>query len=532
MKNRDKRPKTANHRLDSTVSALFIQDLWDLCHSGIGEYDFEYLGKVFLSKYLEPSKEGAEARRSKAIAKWLEVETNNAVTNNRLRSAENDSNIIFGEVTVGTFFKKVAEIVLRVAGPAPSYNLADGGFSGGATTSKPRKEGHPALKFKNQAHATPQAWELFFALIDEGSPWANHIAAEWQQVVVRGNVMFTVPKTSDIDRVACKEPDLNVFFQKGFGDQLRRKLKQVGIDLNDQRINADLAREGSISRELATLDLSSASDSVTCALVERVMPKTWVFGLAAVRSPVTDIDGEIHKNEMFSSMGNGFTFELESLLFYAICRAVQYFTGVKGIVSVYGDDLVVPTAVVEPLIEALAYCGFKTNPDKSFWDRDEPFRESCGSHWIDGRDVRPFYLREPLRTLSDLIHILNALALWGARVGGVVDPRVESLHSKWRRLVPEDLWGGQDPMSRYSLVTGHRPRRKLQPVVQDESQHHVGGYLAWLQRKARDRVEPVTVSEAVVTTALFRTRANREEVNDQKPYFAGLSDCVEFLSAP
>lgn len=527
MTRQGRKPKTANSPLPLTTTQDLIQDLYALTYEGIGEFDFGYLGEVFLSKFAAPSKENATARRAKAIEKWLATEVVNETTNLRLRNPALDDNIIFGEITVGRFFTKLQEVVLRIIGGHPSLDLSNGGFSGGATTSKSRRDGHPAIKFRDQAHATPRAWELFFTLIDEGSPWANHIASNWEYVVVRGNALFTVPKTSDIDRVACKEPDINVFIQKGFGDQLRRKLRSVGINLNDQSVNANLAREGSISRDIATLDLSSASDSVTCALVERVMPSGWLLHLSAVRSQMTEIDGEWHLNQMFSSMGNGFTFELESLLFYAICRCVQYFTGVKGVVSVYGDDLIVPHGIVENLVEALQYCGFRTNPDKSFWDSSEPFRESCGSHWYAGSDVTPFYIRGPVQTLSDLILLLNQLALWGSRNGGIVDPRVEALHIKWRKLIPEELWGGQNPMSRYSLVTGHRPRKRLRPVINEVSHSHVGGLLAWLHSTST-RVGPPKprspISEATDTAGFHRLSRNVESVDTTKPYFAGLSD--------
>ena len=151
---------------------------------------------------------------------------------------------------------------------------------------------------------------------------------------VNGNVMFTVPKNSEIDRCACKEPDLNMFLQKGFGNQIRYLLKKkAGVDLNNQLINRELARVGSVDGSLMTVDLSSASDSVTSALVGRLLPPDWFWYLDLVRSPVTMIDGEVHLNEMFSSMGNGFTFELESLLFYAITRATAYFGGWNGHIS-------------------------------------------------------------------------------------------------------------------------------------------------------------------------------------------------------
>jgi len=547
MSERENKRKTADFTLPLTLHDEIMDDFYALFNEGIGEFSYDYIREVFLSKFSSPSKDGARLRREKAIKKWLDTELTNEVTNERLRDTSDDAvRLIFGDISVERFFMKLTEIVHRIVGDAPSLDLSLGGFSGGATTSKKRVDGHPAIKFRDQAHATPKAWEVFFRLIDEGCPWALHMASEWEYVPILGNVLFTVPKTSDIDRVACKEPDLNVFLQKALGDQLRKRLRHVGINLNDQSINGRLALLGSVERKLATLDLSSASDSITYRLVTRVMPDGWVSALSDVRSEWTEIDGKWHLNQMFSSMGNGFTFELESLLFYGICRTTQYFTGVKGTVSVYGDDLIVPCEIVEPLIEALQYCGFKVNPDKSFWSPDDPFRESCGQHWHNGVDVTPMFVRAPIARLTDLILFLNQVALWGARNGGVVDPRVEMFHRKWRTHVPKDYWGGQDPNGFLALVTGDLPRFILRPVVKDRSHSHVGGYLAWLHKTAGrmhqpgvfypsdsglrhnskrfEMLEASVLSEAALTTSFYRRRRSYEEVNTMKPYFAGLSD--------
>jgi hypothetical protein len=208
------------------------------------------------------------------------------------------------------------------------------------------------------------------------------------------------------------------------------------------------------------------------------MPSDWFYYLDLFRSPLTEIDGVQHVNEMFSSMGNGFTFELESLLFYAITRTVAYFAGVRGVISVYGDDIIAPTEIGQDLISALSFYGFSTNVDKSFMDG--PFRESCGAHWHGGLDVSPFYLRQPFRSVSDLILTLNQLTGWSSRVLGVVDPRYEEIIIKYAQYVPSDLWGGDDLTSRQSLVTGHTARKELVEVVEEIPHDHVGGLLFWM----------------------------------------------------
>lgn len=177
-------------------------------------------------------------------------------------------------------------------------------------------------------------------------------------------------------------------------------------------------------------------------------------------------------------MGNGYTFELESLLFYSITRAVAYFGGYKGSISVYGDDIIAPSPMFTDLVSALEFCGFRANSTKSF--AEGPFRESCGAHWYGGLDVKPFYIRRPMSALSDLILTLNQLTSW-ATCSGVVDPRYEDLHAEFKeKYVPQELWGGSDLTSRKSLVTGDSPRCELYYPVEGKPIHHVGGLLLWL----------------------------------------------------
>lgn len=472
-------PKTADSPLSRSLTSEFSDALKSLLIEEASEKAL-YLERVLLTKYLDPSPGSASERRSRAIEKWLVTEQGNERTNDRLRKwGQSRAVDVLPGVSAKKFLDKVTSVVADVLPWTPSLNVANGGFSGGASTSKGRRHGHPAVKFLDKADITRPALPLFHA-INRGTRWAAHMGMPGLEPrLVEGNVMFTVPKNSDIDRCACKEPDLNMFLQKAFGNQIRLLLKRKGVDLNDQRNNQDLARKGSIDGSLLTLDLSSASDSLTTELVRRCVPEDWFYYMNLVRSPLTSIDGTFHNNEMFSSMGNGFTFELESLLFYAITRAVAYFGNHRGKISVFGDDIIAPNSMADDLISALSFCGFRTNPDKSFWEG--PFRESCGAHWHGGQDISPFFIRGPFRSISDLMLTLNQLTSWASREGGVVDPRYEGLIMKFARAyIPQSLWGGSDLTSRVSLVTGDAPRSELYYPTEDKPILHIGGLLLWL----------------------------------------------------
>lgn len=480
VSNRKKtQPRTADFPLSRSLTDSFIADLTKVLETDDSP-EAHYLSLGLLSKFVELDNASALERQSRAISKWLSTEATNELTNRRIRSRHESEMVdVLPGISAKRFFGKLREFVSRILPIEPSLDIAYGGFSGGASTSTRRAQGHPALKFLGKADVTRPAYTVFTDLI-RGTRWADHFFGEpgVEPRFVSGNILFTVPKNSTIDRVACKEPDLNMFLQKLLGNQIRFCLRKAGIDLNDQSINQNLARIGAVTGSLLTLDLSSASDSVTIELVRAVLPSNWLYYLELFRSPTTEIDGEIHVNEMFSSMGNGFTFELESLLFYSIARTVAYFAGVRGTISVYGDDIIAPTELGNDLVSALAFCGFSSNLEKSFMDG--PFRESCGAHWHGSTNVTPFYLRRPFCTVSDLILTLNQLASWASRVLGVVDPRYEAVHSEYAQYVPEVLWGGDDLTSRYSLVTGHAARSELVVVVETIPHTHVGGLLFWM----------------------------------------------------
>lgn len=514
------RLKTADFPLSRSLTTEFVNDLNTILLTD-DSVESQYLHSTYLSKFVELDAASALVRRSRAIEKWLLTETTNEITNRRIALwGYHDGVEVFPGVSAKRFLDKAAEIVARTLPFEPSLDVANGGFSGGASTSKKRVQGHPALKFLDQADVTRPALPVFRRIIS-GTRWADHISGDsgLEPRFVNGNVLFTVPKNSDIDRVACKEPDLNMFLQKGLGNQIRKSLRMVGIDLNDQTVNQELARKGAITGQLMTLDLSSASDSVTIELVRRLLPINWFYYLDLFRSHVTEIDGVEHVNEMFSSMGNGFTFELESLLFYSITRATAYFCGVKGQLSVYGDDIIAPAALGYDLVSALAFCGFKVNDAKSFMDG--PFRESCGKHWHGSSDVTPFYLRKPFQTISDLILTLNQLASWSSRCIGVVDPRYEALHLKYREYIPENLWGGDDLTSRSSLVTGHAARKELTYPAEKIPHSHVGGLLYWLF-STQSRLGPIQTRFTVDgsrTPAFARIRPRKAVNGNDLPVF-------------
>lgn len=229
--------------------------------------------------------------------------------------------------------------------------------------------------------------------------------------VVQHNKIAFVAKTALTDRSIAVEPLLNGFLQLGAGRYIALRLKRLGIDIEDQSRNQLFAFLGSKDDSMAgyvTIDLSSASDSVCIELCRYLLPPDWFSYLNSIRSKQFSYKGEIRTYEKFVSMGNGFCFPLETLIFSALCAAC-YDRSQKDRTdygyTVYGDDIIVPKHVAPALLRKLEICGFTPNPRKTFLDG--PFRESCGADWYNGVDVRPVTLDDPLDSVQQIFSLAN-----------------------------------------------------------------------------------------------------------------------------
>lgn len=253
-----------------------------------------------------------------------------------------------------------------------------------------------------------------------------------------GNRVMFVPKTALIDRSIAVEPGMNIFAQLGLGNLIRARLKRVGLDLDNADPNRGLALIGSRDGTVATIDLSSASDTLARELVRELLPEPWFVALDWVRSKLGSYRGETFRYEKFSSMGNGYTFELESMIFYALALSctelkTQCDHRKLDLVRSFGDDITVPTEVVPLLAEVLEYCGFTFNSTKSF--HSGVFRESCGMDFFSGVNIRPYYLKESrFGTVESLFRLANGVRRVASRRnrGYGCD---ELLHPVWRHVV-------------------------------------------------------------------------------------------------
>lgn len=213
-------------------------------------------------------------------------------------------------------------------------------------------------------------------------------------VIIHTGVISFAYKNFATFRPTETQPVLNGLFQLGIGDEMSSRCKRSGLNLRDQSANKRAAIRGSFTGEEATLDLSSASDTNATELVAHLLPVDWFSLLNAARVKKTRVPGtsEPVSQEKFSAMGNGFTFPLESLIFWALTRSVvERFGYDQRDVCVYGDDIIVPVECFTSLVELLTDVGFSVNTKKSYWQG--PFRESCGVDALIGIDIRPVYVK-------------------------------------------------------------------------------------------------------------------------------------------
>lgn len=358
-------------------------------------------------------------RYDAAMQKWREGERDCYLSNQRLtpylRDFRNSADRVGG---IDEFFSLVRKIIVSWIGQRPP-SLVGGRHGPGATFSDRGRNTTVPDKMSSDPTLTRDA--IWFLPQWLGTQWGAAFAQRHGQFSwTRGNRFTTVPKTALVDRCIAAEPSINVFYQLALGRELRKRLRSAGWDLDlAQDIHRRVACESSESREFCTLDLSNASDTVCTTLVRLCMPPMWFDQLDDLRSKFTLVAKRWVRLEKFSSMGNGFTFELETLLFAAICCAAVRMNGEAGIlgkdVFVFGDDIIVKDhqfANVEPV---LRFCGFKLNREKSFVG-DVPFRESCGGDFFAGKPVRGYYLKQLPAGPEDVIPFANGVYAMSERL--------------------------------------------------------------------------------------------------------------------
>lgn len=389
--------------------------------------------------------------RAKATEKFLAAETRCGRVNLRLLSNKLYEKYPQYEPYLTAAKRWISWTIGEVPNLPKIYELCNFGPGaaigcGGDTTSMARKL--LAESWTITRSAVPYALGALWAnaqvrewlLSQEGAIYSvNPTLFKWRVIsrleYTEHNKIEMVPKTAKTHRAIAVEPVLNGYLQSGAGEYIAICLRQRGIDLSDQSKNQTLARRGSIPSSgvpYITLDLSSASDSLALAACKLLLPPEWYEFLMQLRVQKGLLDGKQISYSKMSSMGNGFTFPLETLIFSAICHAAAKCCHQPQDFSVYGDDIIVRQDLGLIVVELLNLIGFKVNRDKSFFHG--PFRESCGADWLGGVDVRPIVVDKPLSTIEAVFTIHNATSR-----SPLVAAMFEGVKPTLRSMVPDEF---------------------------------------------------------------------------------------------
>jgi hypothetical protein len=316
-----------------------------------------------------------------------------------------------------------------------------------------------------------------------------------------GSRFHFVPKDDSTSRMIAIEPSLNMFYQLGLGRLLENGLKtHFGLDLSIQpQINQQVALVGSVTDDLCTIDLSNASDSLAMPMLRWALPPSVMKYLEVLRSPCGTLQGERVVLHMVSTMGNGFTFPLETLVFTCCVLSALRSHHIKmerplrdlapvspfvpygiqanenvahgthkeryGLWGVFGDDIVCHREVVDRVLRLLDLLGFEVNREKSFVEG--PFRESCGRDFFKGHDVRGVYIKS-LHNVESRYAAINALNVWSAKTGIALVRTIQMLlTSVPRTFVPPEE--NQDAGIRvpFSKIQDLLPRDANQAIIYD-----------------------------------------------------------------
>lgn len=355
--------------------------------------------------------------------------------------------------------------------------------------------------------------------------------------VVNGSKLTTVPKNQETERTIAIEPSGNMCLQLAAGTYLENALRTIGLDIRTQQpLNQQLARCGSIDGSFATIDLKSASNLISIDLVRCLMPSKWFDLLMSLRSSEIKLpNGEWLELHMMSTMGNGFTFPLMTLLITALIYGYRCTLPKKPTLfvdwrstAVFGDDIIVPTDEYLLAVNTLQKAGFIVNTDKSYCDG--PFRESCGGDYEGGVNITPFYVKS-LQDDADVYTAYNQVMDWSVRHNVFLPSSLDYLLSLLRRkalLIPE--WHNPD---QGILTSGCARRYKyLSPLGDKHSidEDHwfalplaVAGYVSTeeLNRSFGSDVVTSTKSHMVYLPRLFKTRYRVRESRLPKGYLDG-----------
>lgn len=354
-----------------------------------------------------------------------------------------------------------------------------------------------------------------------------------------------VPKSFKSARIVFPPTIIGGFLSRGLGEMIRTLLeKGTRIDLAKQQERHRVwAKEASVNGLSATIDMRKASDSFVRRHIELLVPESWHDALDVVRTRKCKLGSVDIDLVSVMLMGDGHTFPLQTLLFYSLAEAVRILMKVRGRVSVYGDDIILPTRIARPFIEVMERLGFTINSEKSFVNSHDPdmpsqtlFRESCGGDYKGGVDVRP-YMPECDLQENGKVPRNEAVAWCHKLINGLLDrwsveelpltctlllqtivtrckrdihfvPEMEPDHSGIRHVLPSHTFLGL-PVHRPTIEGSWAYYRKLTQVFKTRVRDQRERPYYWYALKQKSLMRELSVYDTPVSTQGERLRSDK-----------------------
>lgn len=434
---------------------------------------------------------------------------------------------------------------------------------------------------------------LYRSAIASSGLWADAErlrSSKYPFAKVKGGKIFFAKKNAEISRTCCTPSNLGLLFQMSAGAFIEMRLeKYFGISLSTQPDkNRELARLGSIDGSYGTTDLVSASDSVSLQLFLKIQENNLLrYVMIQSRDECAVLpDGSEVELKMMSTMGNGYTFPLQTLIFASAVKSVYEMMGMRPTAAsvchpsetkfgVFGDDIIVCREAYEFVNRMITKLGFEVNEAKSF--NTGPFRESCGSDYFAGRNVRGVYIRS-LETPQQVYSAINRLLRWSALNGiplhnvirylaglvqpvhvppsapddsGIrvpfraVSPEIDSRqwysYRYYRRLAREIAVDSFYPCSSSHQgpvdIRGRRRSRKALPPLADTSEfsNEFGkgvGYLGGYIRRRDLSLTEENVDDYLMGRSLVSPKISRRDPSGARPRYRLVSDSIPYWDYP
>jgi hypothetical protein len=336
--------------------------------------------------------------------------------------------------------------------------------------------------------------------------------------------VILVPKTLKTPRIIAIEPTCMQYAQQAVMECLvdslessslfgRNNISSWLVGFSDQNPNREMAKEGSQYGNLATLDLSEASDRVSNQHVRALLRRHPHLSDAvdACRSRKADVPGHgVLRLAKFASMGSALCFPFEAMVFATVIflgiqsqlnrpltrKDIQSF---RGSVRIYGDDIIVPVGFAHSVVAHLESFGFRVNTNKSFLNGS--FRESCGREFYDGSDVSIVRVRRTLPVLrTDVEELLSTVSLrnqvylsglW--RTAQWLDERLEKLLKLYPTVHPSSSVLGRHSLLDYQVdkvsESYHAPLVRGYVVLSTPPRDHlddIAALLKWFLKRGEE----------------------------------------------